>query len=153
MAFVKVDSAFKAIAMASSHSLKVSADTKETTSKDSGGKFQTSEYGITSWEATSENAYTVASSNPVNPGMTYDDLLDMMLEQKTITLVLGMASQHQGTTPVDVVPTTGWTPGTGCRTGEALITSIELNMPNDDKASFTVTFTGTGPLEKYTPAT
>ncbi len=153
MAFVKVDSAVKAIAMASSHSLKVSSDTKETTSKDSGGKFQTSEYGITSWEATSENAYTVASSDATNPGLTYDDLLDMMLEQKTVTLVLGMASQHQGTTAVDEVPSAGWTPGTGCRTGEALITSIDLNMPNDDKASFTVTFTGTGPLTKYTPAT
>lgn len=152
MAFVKVDNDFKAIAMANSHSLKVSADTKETTSKDSGGKFQTSEYGIASWEATSENAYTVSSSSSTNPGLTYDDLLDMMLNQETVTLVLGMASQHQGTTSVDEVPSTGWTPGTGCRTGEALITSLDLNMPNDDKASFTVTFTGTGPLAKYIPA-
>ena len=67
-------------------------------------------------------------------------------------MVLGMASQHQGATPVDNVPSMGWTPGTGCRTGEAIITSLELNMPNNDKASFTVTFTGTGPLTKYTPA-
>lgn len=147
MAFLKVDNAFKAIAMARTHTLKVNTDTKETTSKDSGGKFQTSEAGITSWEATSENAYC---ADEANPGLTYDDLLDLQLAQTPVTLVLGMASQHQGATPVDTVPAaTGWTPGTGCRTGEALITSLELNMPNDDKASFTVTFTGTGPLAKY----
>lgn len=151
MAFVKVDDAIKAIAMAKSHTLKVSTDTKETTSKDSGGKFQEVEPGVTSWEATSENAYTLAEED--NPGLTYDDLLGLQLDQAPVTLVLGMASQHQGTDPVDSVPSTGWTPGTGCRTGKAIITSLELNMPNDDKASFTVTFTGTGPLAKYTPAT
>lgn len=151
MAFVKVDDAIKAIAMAKSHTLKVSTDTKETTSKDSGGKFQEVEPGVTSWEATSENAYTLAGDD--NPGLTYDDLLGLQLDQAPVTLVLGMASQHQGTDPVDTVPSAGWTPGTGCRTGKAIITSLELNMPNDDKASFTVTFTGTGPLAKYTPAT
>lgn len=150
MAFVKVADAVKAIAMAKSHTLKVSTDTKETTSKDSGGKFQEVEAGITSWEATSENAYTLQGDE--NPGLTYDDLLDLQLAQTPVTLVLGMASQHQGATPVDNVPSSGWTPGTGCRTGEAIITSLELNMPNNDKASFTVTFTGTGPLTKYTPA-
>ena len=50
------------------------------------------------------------------------------------------------------VPSAGWAPGTGCRTGNAIVTSLDLNMPNDDKASFTVTFTGTGPLTKYKPA-
>lgn len=149
MAFVQCDKDIKAIAMASSHTLKVSTDTKETTSKDSGGSFQTSEYGVTSWEATSENTYTL---DETNPGLTYDDLLDMMLTRKAVRLVLGMASQQQGATPVDTVPTTGWTPGSGCRTGEALITSLDLNMPNDDKASFSVTFTGTGPLSKYVAA-
>ncbi len=151
MAFVKVDDAIKAIAMAKSHTLKVSTDTKETTSKDSGGKFQEVEPGITSWEATSENAYTLAGDD--NPGLTYDDLLDIQLAQTPVTLVLGMASQHQGATPVDNVPSAGWAPGTGCRTGNAIVTSLDLNMPNDDKASFTVTFTGTGPLTKHIPAT
>ena len=150
MAFVKVADAVKAIAMAKSHTLKVSTDTKETTSKDSGGKFQEVEAGITSWEATSENAYTLQAEE--NPPRTYDDLLDIQLAPPPLTLVDGMASQHQGATPVDNVPSAGWAPGTGCRTGNAIVTSLDLNMPNDHKASFTVTFTGTGPLTKYTPA-
>ena len=49
----------------------------------------------------------------------------------------------------DAVPETGWTPKTGQGwTGEAFITNVEENQPNGDNATFTVDFTGTGPLTK-----
>ena len=47
----------KSIAYATNHTLTISADTKETSSKDSGGKWQTSEVGILSWTCSSENLY------------------------------------------------------------------------------------------------
>lgn len=45
----------KSIGYATNHTLSINADTKETSTKDSGGKWQTSEVGVLSWTATSEN--------------------------------------------------------------------------------------------------
>ncbi len=45
----------KSIAYATNHTLSISADTKETSTKDSGGLWQTSEVGMLSWSCSSEN--------------------------------------------------------------------------------------------------
>ena len=43
------------IGFATNHTLSINADTKETSTKDSGGKWQSSEAGILSWTASTEN--------------------------------------------------------------------------------------------------
>jgi len=129
----------KSIACATSHTRTVTMETKETSSKDSGGVWGTSEAGILSWSARSENISSTGEA-----GLTYDDLVDLMIAREPITLVMGPKKETAAE-----VPDTGWTPADGKgRTGEAFITNVEENLPNGDNATFTVDFTGTGPLKK-----
>lgn len=135
----------KSIGYATSHSLSISADTKETSTKDSGGKWQTSEVGLISWTASSENLY----ANEVE-GKTYSDLFNAMVDRTELNAVFALKddSTNSETEESDTVPTKGWTPKakTGYQ-GKVIITSIELNAPNGEDASFTVQFQGTGPLK------
>lgn len=133
----------KSIACATSHTRTVTMETKETSSKDSGGKWGTSEAGILGWSARSENISSTGEA-----GLTYDDLLEKMINREPVTLVMGPKNET-----ADAVPETGWTPKTGQGwTGTAYITNVEENQPNGDNATFTVDFTGTGPLEKVPAA-
>lgn len=135
----------KSIGYATSHSLSISADTKETSTKDSGGKWQTSEVGIISWTASSENLYANEAE-----GMTYSDLFDAMVARTPIDAVFTLegSSPNLEAGKLDTVPTDGWIPKakTGYQ-GQVIITSIELNAPNGEDACFTVQFQGTGALK------
>ena len=135
----------KSIGYATSHSLSISADTKETSTKDSGGKWQTSEVGIISWTASSENLYANEAQ-----GMTYSGLFDAMVARTQIDAVFTLKdnSTNPETGKSDEVPTGGWTPkaNSGYQ-GKVIITSLELNAPNGENASFTVQFQGTGELK------
>lgn len=139
--FATIDGKLKALAMATSHTLNVTMDTKETTSKDSGGKFQELEGGVIAWNASSENVYTV---DPSNPGAKFEDMLDLMLSQEPIKIVLGLRAEN-----TDEVPDAGWTPGAGCYTGDALITECTRNSPVGENATISIKLQGTGKLEKY----
>lgn len=133
----------KSTACATSHTLSINLETKETSSKDSGGGWGTSEAGILSWSAKSEN---IASAG--DKGLTYDDLVDLMVAREPVDLIFGPKSET-----AEDVPEGGWTPLAGKgRKGKAYITSVEENAPNGENATFTVDFTGTGPLEKIEAA-
>lgn len=135
----------KSIGYATNHTLSINADTKETSTKDSGGKWQTSEVGVLSWTATSENLM----SND-QQGVGYQQLVDYMIARTEITGVFTLEgnSTNLDTSKLDNVPTGGWTPDsdTPTLTGQMIITSVELNAPNGENATFTVNFTGTGSL-------
>ena len=75
----------KSIAYATSHSLSISADTKETSSKDSGGKWQTSEVGTLSWTCSSENLCGNSTA-----GIGFDELFEYMVDRKPITGVFAL---------------------------------------------------------------
>ena len=113
----------KSIGYATSHSLSISADTKETSTKDSGGKWQTSEVGIISWTASSENLYANEAE-----GMTYSDLFDAMVARTPIDAVFTLegSSTNLETGKLDTVPTDGWTPKAKYKT------NIELNLPTSE---------------------
>ena len=136
----------KSIGYATSHSLSISADTKETSTKDSGGKWQTSEVGIISWTASSENLYANEAE-----GMTYSELFNAMVDRTEIDAVFtleGNSTNLETGDKEDKVPTGGWTPkAKSGYQGKVIITSIELNAPNGEDASFTVQFQGTGALK------
>lgn len=134
------------IGYATSHSLSISADTKETSTKDSGGKWQTSEVGIISWTASSENLYATDAK-----GAGYSDLFDAMVTRKEIDAIFaleGNSSDLEAGKKDDNAPAGGWTPkaNSGYQ-GKVFITSIELNAPNGEEASYTVQFQGTGELK------
>lgn len=140
----------KSIGFATSHSLSISADTKETTSKDSGGKWQSSEVGILSWTASSENLCADKAE-----GVGYDELFDMMIARKPITGVFALEgnSTDLAEGKLDKVKTGGWTPkASDGYTGQMVITSLEKNAPNGENATFTAQFTGVGELKKVSAA-
>lgn len=146
MLFVTVDGAKKSIGFATNHTLNISAETKETSSKDSGGKWQSSEVGILSWSCSSENLY----SND-QEGVGYEELVELMIARKPITGVFAIEgnSTNLAEGKLDAVPENGWTPkATDGFTGDMIITNIDLNAPNGDNATFKVDFTGVGALTK-----
>ena len=127
----------KSIGFATSHTLSISADTKETSSKDSGGKWQTSE------NLCADKA----------EGVGYDELFAMMIARKPVTGVFALEgnSTDLAENKLDAVKTGGWTPkAKDGYTGQMLITSLEKNAPNGENATFTVQFTGVGALTKVT---
>lgn len=69
----------KSIAFATSHTLSISADAVDTSSKDH-GIWGANEVNKITWEITSENLYTSAA---------YDELFDKMVAREAITVYFG----------------------------------------------------------------
>lgn len=139
----KDSTGFKSIAQSTNHTLTISADTVDISTKDIySGKWQTSELNTLSWSASSEN---LVCDDP--QGASYEDLVEYMFNGTKIWGVFGIKSN--GNTDANVT-TGGWTPLTsdGLK-GQMIITNLVKNAPNGDNASFTVDFTGVGPLTKF----
>lgn len=144
MLFVGTGTTVKSIAQATNHTLTISADTVDISTKDIySGKWQTSEMNTLNWSASSEN---LVCDDP--QGVSYEDLVDYMIKGTKLTGVFGMRTgDYNGEANVT---TGGWTPlVTDGLKGEMIITNLVKNAPNGDNASFTVDFTGVGPLTKY----
>lgn len=140
----------KSIAYATSHTLTISADTKETSSKDSGGKWQTSEVGVLSWTCSSENL-----CGDTEAGIGFDELFEYMVARKPITGVFALEgdSTDYNDNKLDSVPTNGWKAKAGDGyTGQMIITNLEKNAPNGENATIKVDFTGVGALTKVVPS-
>lgn len=164
MLFLKeANGTVKSIAFATSHTLTVSTDTQQTSTKDDGGKFQSSDYGIISWSASSENLCSYDGA-----GYNYQDLINLMLSQTKVTATFSIEGSSGSTYPysskldsVDDATNDVWAPAnTGTigstsskslgYTGTVLITSVEVNAPNGENATFTVQLQGDGPLTATT---
>lgn len=147
MLFVKDEKDGKAvsIAQATNHTLNISADTVEISTKDIyRGEWQAHDVNMFSWTASSENL--VADDGQ---GYNFSKLFKIMSEKTKVTGFFGVAAEN--TTDKWNVPTGGWNnKASDYLTGEMVITSLVMNAPNGDNASFTVEFQGVGPL---TPAT
>lgn len=132
----------KAIALATSCKLSSSSETIDTQSKDS-GIWTEKDIKKLSWSMSSENLFS-ADEN-VNG---YDVLFDLYLKRQPVSVKFGIAADAGE----NEVPADGWTPPTAPYSGKALITSLELNAPDGDKATFSANFEGTGPLTKEASA-
>lgn len=129
----------KSIAYATSHTLEINGETQDTSNKDEGGGgWASSEVSILSWNATSENLYTVDGN-----GKMFGDLFDLMIAKQPIDAVFAKKSE----TATDV-PTAGWTASTPKYTGKVVITNLSLNAPNGEYATYSVQFQGVGALTK-----
>jgi predicted secreted protein len=130
----------KSIAYATNHTLSISGETQDTSNKDEGGGgWASEEVSILSWTVSSDNLYSEDGE-----GNNFEDLFDLMVAKQPITAVFAKKAE----TAVDV-PTGGWTPKSNSGyTGQVVITSLELNAPNGEKATYTVQFNGVGALTK-----
>lgn len=136
----------KSIGFATSHTLSISAETKETTSKDSGGKWQSSEVGVLSWNCSSENLCADKAE-----GVGYDELFQMMIARKPITGVFALEgnSTDLAENKLDKVKTGGWTPkASDGLTGDMVITNLEKTATVNENATFKIDFQGVGELKK-----
>lgn len=132
----------KSIAYATSHTLSISGDTQDTSNKDEGGgNWASSEVSILNWTASSDNLYSTDGE-----GNNFEDLFDIMIAKTPVQAVFCLKSQMNLTD----VPTGGWTPSVPKYVGNVVITSLEVNAPNGEYATFTAQFTGVGALEKKT---
>ena len=120
----------KALALATSCKLSISAETIDTQSKDS-GIWTEKDIKKLSWNGSSENLFS--ADDKVNG---YDVLLDLMLNRKPIEAKFGIPANADS----DEVPSSA------SYSGNVLITNLELNAPDGDKATFSATFEGTGKL-------
>lgn len=139
----------KSIAFATSHTLEISGETVDVSTKDNGGgEWATSEMGLLSWTASSENLI----GDP-RKGLGYDELFDMMIKKQPIDLVFGYKSTLSAAGDAYEAPETGWTAKTsdGYK-GQAFITSLSLNASNGENSTMSVSFTGTSALVKQNTA-
>lgn len=130
----------KSIAYATSHSLEITGETTDTSNKDEGGgDWSSQEVSILSWSASSENLFSEDGA-----GDNFDDLFDLMVAKTPIDAVF--AKKSEATTDV---PPEGWTKGSApTYEGKVVITSLSLNAPNGEYASYTAQFQGVGALVK-----
>lgn len=127
----------KALAVATSCKLTISANVLETSSKDS-GKWVSKQAAKLSWNASSDNLYTVAD---------YKELVDAMIKREEVELQFSTVANADSDTGV---PSTGWTPNSDGYKGSAIITSIDMNASDGENATYTVNFEGTGALTAVT---
>jgi hypothetical protein len=102
------------------------------------GKWDDQDIDTLSWTITSENFYANTAE-----GKTFADLFGYYAAGTVLDLKFGVAADS-----ATGVPTGGWVvPATGTvLQGKAVISSIDVNAPVDENASFSITFTGKGAL-------
>lgn len=133
------DEAGKSLAFATSHTLSISADAVDTSSKDH-GIWKANEVNKINWELTSENLYT---------NDAYDTLMGKMIARQPITVYFGTKKETDADKTVADGDYANWTGASGY-TGKVLITSLSVNANTGENATYSATFTGTGKLIKCT---
>ncbi len=140
MIFKKEGDKYKALAAATNHTLSVTTEPIESSSKDS-GKWGNSEAGRLAWEMGTENLFVQAD---------FDDLFKAMVAGEKLIMAFTIAANANSDTGV---PADGWQIGSGGYEGEALITALNANAPDNEDGTYTATFKGCGPLTKRTQPT
>lgn len=134
---------YKSVAYATNHTFSTSASTIDVSHKDledvSGGKWDDQDIDTLTWSITTENLYAADGE-----GHTFSDLFTLYAAGTTLEVKFGLVADSS-----TGVPTGGWVPESGSAapeylSGKCVITSLDLNAPNGEKASFSATLTGKG---------
>lgn len=131
------------LAFSTSAKLDVSVATREISSKDHGLYTERVASKI-SWNASSDALVTELMTISGATYQTYDELYTLMVAAKPVAFAFASMSGTYGAY--------GATMKTGNKkfTGLAIITSLSLNAPDQDNASYSVTLDGTGILTMAT---
>ena len=133
-----------AIAYATSHTLSLTGNTIDISSKDH-GFWGASDVGNLTWEATTENLYTEDG---------FDGLFNAYLAKTPVTIVFGYASNYNvnglllgETAGTGDTRPSAWTAANNKGyQGSAVITSLTVNANTGENATFSCTFTGKGAI-------
>lgn len=144
MLFIEVSSGtYKSVGYATNHSLSTSASTVDVAHKDladttGGGRWADEDIDTLSWTITTENFYAATAD-----GATFADLYTYYAAGTELNVKFAVAADS-----TSGVPTGGWIPPSSgyVLSGKCVITSLDVNAPVSDNASFSVTLTGKGPL-------
>lgn len=135
------DDAGKSYAYATNHSISLSSEQGDTSSKDH-GLWSAAEITKYSWEITSENLYTTED---------YSKMFDAMILGEPITVKFGLKSETDNTKTVADGDYENWSLNTtDYYEGKVLITSLQANANNGENATYSVTLTGSGKLKHVT---
>ena len=127
----------KSLALATAHTLTVSADTVDISTKDH-GYWKASDVGNMSFEVTSENLYVDDDFNM---------LFDAMLQKTPLTLVWGKAKDYNEN-GLDDSDDYWDAPLSDYYTGQAVLTSLTQNANTGENVTYSATFTGYGAIER-----
>ena len=125
----------KCIAMATSCTFHISAQTESASTKDDANDFEVNEVTGLSWDASTESLVTL-QDNGTN-GELPTDLLSVMIAKTKVTLTF------------DVTNGTNNRVGTNSalkKSGQAYINDISITAANRQNSPLSVQFLGTGPL-------
>lgn len=126
----------KPIAFATSHSLSMTANTTEISTKDHGAYPGLLAQTI-GWELQTENLYSDAGNTA---------LLPIFKAKQPVTVKFAKAGNWNDAGIVDN-ENLEWTVGNIIAQGKALCTSYSINAPSNDNATISATFTGVGELD------
>lgn len=134
------DSNKKSLAFATSHSLSITGEATDVSSKDH-GVWKGNSVNKLSWEISSENLYTEDA---------YDELFDKMVSRQPIEVYWSKKSETEANKSVADGDYENWSTlgTTGCYKGMVLITSLTANAGSGENATFSVTLTGTGAITR-----
>lgn len=137
----------KSIAFATNHTISLNSNLTEITCKDGNG-WSTGIAGSKSWEATSENLYCSALSGDNKDNTAYN-MLPLFINSTPIDLKFTIKNTS---TPTTSPSTAYFTPNTNIYnsqmlSGQAIITSFNINANSGDNATMSVTFKGITPIK------
>lgn len=140
----------KSVALAKNHTLEVTMNTSDTSTKDNGlGRWQDFEAALRQWTMSTENL--VGDSQ--EQGLSIDDLMDLIISGEKVELVFALQTDIKDLLSKKdqefKAPEGGWTPDkTNYYKGKALVTSLNIGAQNGEYATGSATFTGCSNLQK-----
>lgn len=140
--FIGTGTTKKCIALATSCKIAVAMATRQIASKDSTGNWDEAAPGKLSWTCDSDNLFTQDYDSLTGnsyQSYSYSNLVDLMIARTPITITVGQVS----TSGMGFPQTIGTQKNL---TGTAYITALDLNAPNDDNSTYTISMIGTGAL-------
>lgn len=144
MLFVESGGKTESLAFATTCVLNLALEAMETSSKDS-GKWVENQGGKLSWSGSSDNLLDGVDSKSL-----YARLFKLMTSRETITISLTLAKNADSDLGM---PEGGWLPDTSQGLiGKAIITGLDLNAPDKQNSTLSISLTGTGALVPQTEA-
>lgn len=125
----------KCIAMATSCTFHISAQTESASTKDDANDFEVNEVTGLSWDAQTDSLVTL-TDNGVN-GELPTDLMSLIINKTKVTLTFDQTAGANNRTGQNSAIK---------RSGEAFLTDYNLAAPNRQNSTLSCQFTGSGPL-------